>query len=425
MRAKAIFTVFGRKLASGKTVFYYQCYDAKGKRLWAKSTGLHKKTEATAYCMKLYRDGLLIPSPKVPTFGEYAEGWFDIETCRYLKWRQLHEPLSQGSIDIHKNNLTTHLKDFFSKYKLDEIDTVVLEDWFLNMTQKEVKSGSGVTDGKTESKKLKPGSINLAYRTLRLMLGEAVRLKIIRTNPTYAVKELTDEENERVILTLEEIRKLFPAQWDTVWDNRVAYKANRLAAGTGMRIGEIRGLRGEHIHEDYIQVAGQYTRKGYKPKTKTKKNRDIPINQAIRRELEELIAVNKDGYVFSEDKGVTPIRSETIERQYNRALERIGIDDTTRKKRNLTFHAWRHFFNTLLRMKNIADSKVQSVTGHLTKKQVEHYTHFDTRQFTEVRDAQTALLTAGEGKRKKKAAKAKTETAQTVKTKTKTKKATA
>jgi hypothetical protein len=62
MRAKAIFTVFGRKLASGKTVFYYQCYDEKGKRLWAKSTGLHKKTEATAYCMKLYRGRLTHPA---------------------------------------------------------------------------------------------------------------------------------------------------------------------------------------------------------------------------------------------------------------------------------------------------------------------------------------------------------------------------
>jgi integrase len=157
--------------------------------------------------------------------------------------------LSQGSIDIHKNNLTTHLKDFFAKYRLDEIDTVVLEDWFLNMTQKEARSGSADTDGKettskAERRKLKPGSINLAYRTLRLMLGEAVRLKIIKVNPTYAVKELTDEENERVILTLEEIRKLFPAQWNTVWDNWIAYKANRLAACTGMRIGELRGLRG-------------------------------------------------------------------------------------------------------------------------------------------------------------------------------------
>jgi hypothetical protein len=101
MRAKAIFSVFRRKLVLGKTVFYYQCYDVKGKRLWARSTGTSKKTEAMAYCIKLFKDGLLIPQPKVPTFAEFAGGWFNFETCRFLKWRQLHDPLSQGSIDIH------------------------------------------------------------------------------------------------------------------------------------------------------------------------------------------------------------------------------------------------------------------------------------------------------------------------------------
>ena len=53
MRIKANFTVFGRKLPSGKRVFYYQCYDGKGRRQYAKSTGLTKKTEAVAYCMRL------------------------------------------------------------------------------------------------------------------------------------------------------------------------------------------------------------------------------------------------------------------------------------------------------------------------------------------------------------------------------------
>ena len=50
------------------------------------------------------------------------------------------------------------------------------------------------------------------------------------------------------------------------------------------------------------------------------------------------------------------------------------------------------YLNTLLRMSNVADSKVQKVTGHLTMKMTEKYTHFDTRQFTEVMDVQTELL---------------------------------
>jgi len=43
-------------------------------------------------------------------------------------------------------------------------------------------------------------------------------------------------------------------------------------------------------------------------------------------------------------------------------------------------------------MSNVADSKVQAVTGHSSKGMTEHYTHFDTTKFTEVIDVQTNLL---------------------------------
>jgi integrase len=116
----------------------------------------------------------------------------------------------------------------------------------------------------------------------------------------------------------------------------------------------------------------------------------------MRGELDELIRVNGEGFVFSEDGGKTPITMERINRGFEKALGNIGIEHTERLKRKLSFHAWRHFFNTVLRMNNVTDAKVQSVTGHRSKKMTDHYTHFDTRQFSEVREVQTKLLT-GEG----------------------------
>ena len=61
-------------------------------------------------------------------------------------------------------------------------------------------------------------------------------------------------------------------------------------------------------------------------------------------------------------------------------------------RRNLSFHAWRHFLNTLLLTSNVGLSKVQKVTGHKSLKMTDHYTHFDTKQFTEVVDVQNNLL---------------------------------
>jgi integrase len=126
-------------------------------------------------------------------------------------------------------------------------------------------------------KELKPKSINLIYMTLKVMLKEAVKAKLIKTNPCTEVKKLRAEEIIRAILTIEEVRKLFPADWAAVWESKVVYLANRLAACTGLRIGELLGLRGEYVFDDFIFITGQYNRFGYTAHTKTKHNRNIPI----------------------------------------------------------------------------------------------------------------------------------------------------
>jgi integrase/recombinase XerD len=297
--------------------------------------------------------------------------------------RQLSDPLSEGTIAMNKANTENYLKGFFGNIRLGDITKETMNEWFLHM------KGKGLSASTT----------NTALKTLRVMLDEAVNRGILPKNPAKEVKELKTEEPERIILTLEELRKLFPAEWTRVWDHGAIHKAHKLAACTGMRISELRGLRGEYVFADYIYVCGQYTRLGYTRHTKTKRNRNIPIPAAMRGELEELIRVNGDGFVFSEDGGKTPITMERINRGFEKALGNIGIGRAERLKRNLSFHAWRHFFNTLLRVNNVTDAKVQSVTGHRSKKMTDHYTHFDTRQFTEVREVQSKLLAGEEGHR--------------------------
>ncbi|MDR2376727.1 MAG: tyrosine-type recombinase/integrase [Treponema sp.] len=384
MRIKANFTVFPRKMPSGRTVFYFQCYDEQGVRQNGRSTGCSKKTEANAYCMRLYRAGALVPKKRTMTFEEFALGWWDIKTCKYLGWRQLSDPLSENTIDLNRDNTQNYLKGFFGPFHLGDITAETVKAWVLDM----------------DTKKLSASTINSALKTMRLMLDEALNRGLITSNAAKEVKELKAKEVERVILTREEMGKLFPTDWKSVWDDEVIYKINLLASCTGMRIGEVRGLQGKYVFDDYIYVCGQYThRHGYKPETKTKRNRTIPITGELRRELDSLLKANGDGYVFSVDGGLTPLAPEKIYRGYDKALGRIGIDHSQRLERNLSFHAWRHFFNTALRMENVTDAKVQEVTGHLTQKETDHYTHFDTRQFAEVRNVQSKLLTGKPGKK--------------------------
>ena len=194
-------------------------------------------------------------------------------------------------------------------------------------------------------------------------------------------------------MTADEFKDLFPAGWSLVWENEIVYKANLLAACAGLRIGELLGLRGDDIFDTYIHVHAQYLKNKYVEHTKTKDDRCIPISPVMRKMLDDLLRINGNGFVFSDDSGKTPITNDWLNKGLNKALDKIGISYQEKLKRNLSFHAWRHFLNTVLLTSNIGLSKVQKVTGHKSLKMTEHYTHFDTKQFTEVVDVQNNLLT--------------------------------
>ena len=100
-----------------------------------------------------------------------------------MKWRQLHNPITENTLLGHRSNFKHHLSDYFAKYRLDEIIPAVIEDWQAAMNGK----GSMKDNGKAEKKTLKANTINLAFGTLKLMLGEAVRKKTLKENPCRLV----------------------------------------------------------------------------------------------------------------------------------------------------------------------------------------------------------------------------------------------
>jgi len=99
MRYREDFSLYRRRLPSGKSVFYYQTYDENGKRTPGRSTGQTTKTTARAYCNGLLKDGKLRPSEQVkaPTFAEYAKGWWEYDTCPYLQQRKKRRKMRRKS----------------------------------------------------------------------------------------------------------------------------------------------------------------------------------------------------------------------------------------------------------------------------------------------------------------------------------------
>ncbi|MDR2784837.1 MAG: site-specific integrase [Treponema sp.] len=389
MRVKDDFTLYRRKLASGVVVFYYQCYDAGGRRLCGHSTGKTTKTEARKECIRLLQQGLLVPAKqKMPTFAEYAEGWWDFETCDYLKNQKGRKDITESYANNCKAMVKNQILPFFGNTLLDKITTEAVNGWLLGFKERKVTSA----DGKEETRSYKNTYANTVFGTLWLMLNEAVNRNILKSNPAAPVKKLKNDRKHIEIITPAEVKQLFPVHWEAVWEgDHLCYAANKLAACTGMRIGEILGLRGEYVFDDYIHVKAQYDEYGYRP-TKTKETRNIPLAPVIMGELRRLMERNGRGFLFSLDEGATPVSRTLIYKKFHKALVKIGVSKAEIRRRGLSMHSWRHFFNTTLQMANVALSKVQSVTGHKSDRMTEWYTHYDAKEFSEVRNVQETLL---------------------------------
>ncbi|MDR0444084.1 MAG: site-specific integrase [Treponema sp.] len=341
------FTLFPRVVPSGKTVVYYYAYDDEGRRLGPWTTGQVNKTAARNYCNLLNRKGKLLQGlSEMPTFGEFAAVFWDWVKSPYLKERRKRRDLTQSYADKNKRATEQTLVPRFGKMKLDRITGELIDQWMDSL----------IAEGYSNA------TINSYYNILQTMLRWAVKKRVIERDPFLDVDKLLKKKKAKKIITPDEFKSLFVEDWKTVWDNDyLCCTANKLAALTGMRCGEVLGLRGEYVFDDHIYLAGQYDAYGYR-ETKTKIKHHIPLTGEMVADLRKLIQVNGDGYIFSLDGGEKPVNRWYVYYGLNKALNNIGIDNEAIKERGLNVHAWRHFCNTVLQKAGVPIKKVQAVT---------------------------------------------------------------
>ena len=371
------FTLFFRVVPSGKTVVYYYAYDGGGRRLGPWSTGQNNKTAARNFCNRINREGKLLPGPKeVPTFAEYAAGFWDWEESPYLKDRKKRRKLTQAYADKNKKVAEYTLIPYFGKMRLDQISGEAIDGWLDKMIKDKYKNST--TNG--------------YFGTLQTMMRWAVKKRVIERDPFLDVQKLMNEQGDKKIVTPDEFKALFAGDWKAVWDGDLLLcTANKIAALTGMRCCEVLGLRGEYVYDDHIFLCGQYDEYGFR-ETKTKVKHHIPLTRALVSDLRKLKEKSGDGFLFSLDGGIKPVTGRHIYNGLRKALNNIGLTDGEISERGLNVHAWRHFCNTELLKGGLTVPKVQAVTGHKSKRMTERYTHFDPRDFGEVPKIQAALL---------------------------------
>ncbi|MFP3041333.1 tyrosine-type recombinase/integrase [Treponema primitia] len=374
------FTLFTRKYSNGTKVVFYYAYDDDGVRVGPWTTGCEGKTAARNYCNQLLKKDMLVPGKgRIETFGDFAVGFWDRGSV-YVENQDGRADITDSYLWNCRKMLKNQILPYFGKTPLGKITTENVNSWLLGFKKRENKAYQNTY-------------ANSVFNVLNVMMGQATERGLIKFNPCSIVRRLKNDRKPIHILKVDEVQKLFPETWEGVWNHQeISYAANRLASMTGMRIGEIVGLRSEYVYQDYIYICGQYGDFGYGP-TKTKETRTIPLIPEMMTLLRKFAERNSKGdrYVFSEDGGVTPYGRKTVYNELHRALEKVGIDKAEVKRRGISVHAWRHFLNTELLKQGLTIEQVQSVTGHRSDRMTEWYTHLDPRDLTDVMKAQYVI----------------------------------
>jgi len=140
-----------------------------------------------------------------------------------------------------------------------------------------------------------------------------------------------------------------------------------------MRLGEVRGLKLDAIHDEEVEIRQSWSNLegGKDPKWRSIRTVPIPAHVAsILRAVAETSPWNTGFVFYSLRRRTAPIDNATIQKGLKAALLAAGIPTD----RGVTFHSWRHFYNSQMR-DHIPDHALRQLTGHKSEQMTERYTH--------------------------------------------------
>jgi integrase len=227
----------------------------------------------------------------------------------------------------------------------------------------------------TRGEGVKPATVNRELALLKHMITKAVEWGYLKNSPAKPVKLLKEPPGRLRYLEADEIERVLDGCND---DPRVLYLGPivLMALHTGMRLGEIVGLRWDDI--DLKQRLITIT------KTKNNQRKTIPINDVLYEELSRVPRHVTSAYVFCHPDGARILR---VDRSFHSALKRAGVDE-------FRFHDLRHTFASHLAMRGVPLETIGTLLGHKDPKMTKRYAHLSPAS---LKAAVTTLQDLGQG----------------------------
>ena len=141
-----------------------------------------------------------------------------------------------------------------------------------------------------------------------------------------------------------------------------------------------------NTRENYVSIRYRYDCSGKKPQIISyEEEKRIFLDSSLIKRLSVFCEKNPHVFIVRGIDHETPLAFNSLEQK---AAKRMGyiMGEIVRTERNLTFHGFRHFYNSTIRG-SVSDDLLRSQTGHLDKKQTDDYDHMTEDRGEQLRNA--------------------------------------
>lgn len=238
----------------------------------------------------------------------------------YQKMKEDTGQSNDRALSVKK--LITHIETYKgSKTRLVDVD----EDWCKGFIAY-LATAKSCKHTKNE-KTLAHSTATLYFSILIAALNEAVRKKLIQTNPTKNLnreerKPIKAEKSNRPYLTIDEVKALMA----TDCRNPQIKQAFLFACFTGLRVSDIRNLQWANITKKtggyYLSITMQKTRE--------------PLTMKLNKQAVNLLPNEGKGFIFD-----LPVWDSSVNDSLRVWAKNAGI------KKDISFHCSRHTFATM------------------------------------------------------------------------------
>jgi len=204
-----------------------------------------------------------------------------------------------------------------------------------------------------------PSTVNNELRRLKALLNAAVRWDYLKDSPARGVKPLPLPEKEPPYMTQDQVSELYPACRGWI------HTFVAIGLNTGLRLSEILALAWEDID---LMNGVLKVRSDDAFTTKSRRNREIPINRFLHRVLNKAPRhITCPHIIFT--SGGRSADPKLAHKRFKHALKCAGLPTKFR------IHDMRHTFGTTLAANGVDIRTIMELMGHANIQTTQQYLH--------------------------------------------------